>query len=651
MHGLVAAAAHRLALVAADVDGVVELHQLVPVALGAQEHLLAAALVLEAQLVVPAAAGQRVGAQAAAGGVLGEREGLRGDGVGEAADDHRLVGVALVVEHQHLHADAGDELGAPRRPRPRVQHADPARAVLVLLAHPVPVELHLDAALGVRVDLLALGADDHGRVGHLHRARRRAARADGQLGRRCGEGVVVLHRLLAAVALGAGHLGGDAAVAHAGDHPHAVHPLLFVVGERELVPGREPAAQALALGLPGAAPVLLQLELGVGVLGVELEEVRVVAVHLALLQIGRHARDQVEGRGADAPAPAAAQRRPHVVEGRAAERAGRALHVAERARRALGVEEGALVEVVAQHHRVGAERAPQAHPGHGRLDLDGQAERIAVHQRGRRGGQVGDHRVADGARHALHELGGLAVGDGGVEARLIAHHQRLHQAQRARHAAPDEAGHGAQARAQRAEPALLEDAHGGLEVEVAGRLREQARDEGEVALLVLDAIGALRQRRGEVEAHGHPGLAHHGADHVLRRLVLEDAGVDPLAQLPDGGHEAQRVAPRGVLALPGALGAQPGADAVHDPRRVAGSLHHQRGRLPEEPRLQLPRRRVAAEEDLEGEQLGERLAALELEHLELALHEGPGAQLEQRGLGARGGGFEARRDRGGHVTG
>src|SRR5690606_13636570 len=52
--------------------------------------------------------------------------------------------------------DTRDEHRAPARPRPELAYSDPAGAFFVLLPLAVPVELDLDAAVLVRVDLLSL---------------------------------------------------------------------------------------------------------------------------------------------------------------------------------------------------------------------------------------------------------------------------------------------------------------------------------------------------------------------------------------------------------------------------------------------------------------------------------------------------------------
>src|ERR1700722_7822138 len=71
--------------------------------------------------------------------------------------------------------------------------ADPAGAVLVLLAQAIPVELHHDPAVLVGMDLLARGADDHRRLRATHhRLGRDAGRAELLLAGNRGEAAAEL---------------------------------------------------------------------------------------------------------------------------------------------------------------------------------------------------------------------------------------------------------------------------------------------------------------------------------------------------------------------------------------------------------------------------------------------------------------------------
>ncbi len=120
-----------------------------------------------------------------------------------------------------------------------MRDADPAGAVLVLLAEPVPVELHLHPPVLVGVDLLAGGTDDDRRLRSLHeRLRREPLRSELLRGRhrderaaiarpaRLGQRLVVLERQV---------------VARADDQVLAVLIVARVVLERQQRPDRQPA--------------------------------------------------------------------------------------------------------------------------------------------------------------------------------------------------------------------------------------------------------------------------------------------------------------------------------------------------------------------------------------------------------------------------
>src|SRR5206468_12991391 len=57
---------------------------------------------------------------------------------------------------------------SPALPCPSLRHANPAGAVLVLLAFTIPVKLHLYPAVLIGVNLLAAGANDNSRLAALH---------------------------------------------------------------------------------------------------------------------------------------------------------------------------------------------------------------------------------------------------------------------------------------------------------------------------------------------------------------------------------------------------------------------------------------------------------------------------------------------------
>src|SRR5690554_2805552 len=146
----------------ADAEALVVLDVLIPVALGVDENLLLARLVLDAQFVEAVAAGAAQALEQAAGLVFRQLTGHRVSAVVQAATDQRLVRVAFEEADQHLHADTRDGDAAPVVAGPAAGHPQPAAGVGVGLALAVPVELDLDAALFVAVDFFAGRAGDHG---------------------------------------------------------------------------------------------------------------------------------------------------------------------------------------------------------------------------------------------------------------------------------------------------------------------------------------------------------------------------------------------------------------------------------------------------------------------------------------------------------
>src|SRR5690554_2026497 len=145
----------------ADADFLVVLDVLVPVALGVDENLLLARLVLDAQFVEAVAAGAAQALEQAAGLVCRQLVGNRVGTVVQAAGDQWLVRVAFQKTDQYFHADARDGEAAPVVAGPAAGHPQPAAGVGVGLAFAVPVELDLDPALVVAVDFFAGRAGDH----------------------------------------------------------------------------------------------------------------------------------------------------------------------------------------------------------------------------------------------------------------------------------------------------------------------------------------------------------------------------------------------------------------------------------------------------------------------------------------------------------
>ena len=99
------------------------------------------------------------------------------------------------MRDDHLHPHAGNELHAELGPGERLRHPDPAGALLILLAIAVPVELHLDAAVLVGVDLLTGGPHDQGRLHGARRPRRIPGRPPHRVTRHRLERVLVFEGL------------------------------------------------------------------------------------------------------------------------------------------------------------------------------------------------------------------------------------------------------------------------------------------------------------------------------------------------------------------------------------------------------------------------------------------------------------------------
>ncbi len=99
-------------------------------------------------------------------------------GVVDPPGDDRPVRVSFEEADDHFLADPRDLDRAPVLPGPGLRDAHPAGAVLVGLVVAVPVEMHLDPAILVGPDLLALGPDHHRGLRathHRHRGRRQGA--------------------------------------------------------------------------------------------------------------------------------------------------------------------------------------------------------------------------------------------------------------------------------------------------------------------------------------------------------------------------------------------------------------------------------------------------------------------------------------------
>ena len=94
----------------------------------------------------------------------------------DAARDDWSVGIALEEIDDDLLPNAGNMHSTPVLAGPRASDSHPARAVLILFAHAVPRELHLDATVIVHPDLLPGVPYDKRRLGALNR--RLAGRAE-----------------------------------------------------------------------------------------------------------------------------------------------------------------------------------------------------------------------------------------------------------------------------------------------------------------------------------------------------------------------------------------------------------------------------------------------------------------------------------------
>src|SRR5262249_53916661 len=94
----------------------------------------------------------------------------------DAAGNERPIGIAIEEIDDDFLTDARIEDHAPVFAGPRLGHAHPARAVLILLAQAVPEELNLDPSVFIGVNLLAFRPDDDGRLRSLHEGLMRTPR-------------------------------------------------------------------------------------------------------------------------------------------------------------------------------------------------------------------------------------------------------------------------------------------------------------------------------------------------------------------------------------------------------------------------------------------------------------------------------------------
>src|SRR2546423_7732057 len=89
-------------------------------------------------------------------------------GIVDAASDNGLVRIAFQEVDNHLLADARNADRTPPLAGPWMRHTNPARAVLIPLPLAVPVELHLDASILVRIDFFPGRPYRNGRLRAMH---------------------------------------------------------------------------------------------------------------------------------------------------------------------------------------------------------------------------------------------------------------------------------------------------------------------------------------------------------------------------------------------------------------------------------------------------------------------------------------------------
>src|ERR1017187_9467975 len=208
-NGRLLVVADSLGTVVADRVGLVRLYRDFLIPLGVDRQELRAPLVLEADLVVVrrTAAERAAALDAALRLVSGQVVWWHALRVVDAADDDRLIHVSFEKIDHDLLADAGNVNRAPGMAGPRRRDPNPAGAVAVVLAFTVPVELHLDARVLVRENLLARGPYNDGGLCSPDRGNRSdAGRAEGQRDREAGEVVLIGEAAFAGAHVGS--LGG-----------------------------------------------------------------------------------------------------------------------------------------------------------------------------------------------------------------------------------------------------------------------------------------------------------------------------------------------------------------------------------------------------------------------------------------------------------
>ena len=127
-------------------------------------------------------------------------------------DDHRPVGIAVLVGHHGLHADARDHLGAPRAAGPGLADPHPHRVRPVPLRPAVPGKAQLHPAIGVGVDLLPRRPGDDGDLHAVDAGLGRVAVRRGRHAGGRGLETVGVARGGSFAVLGVGGVGGVACV-------------------------------------------------------------------------------------------------------------------------------------------------------------------------------------------------------------------------------------------------------------------------------------------------------------------------------------------------------------------------------------------------------------------------------------------------------
>ncbi|MNZ70759.1 hypothetical protein D3C78_891070 [compost metagenome] len=174
-----------------DFQATVVFDLVLQVTLSPQVDQLLAFAVFNRQFVVATAVRRATAAQHGLGFVRGQRVRLRGELVGHATGNQRLVGITLQVGHHHFHADARKSHRTKARPSPAGRHAYPATALVTVQLGAVPMELDFDPAKLIAVDFLAHGPSNPGCLADQHRLAGNQRRAVEHLPRDGAEAVAI----------------------------------------------------------------------------------------------------------------------------------------------------------------------------------------------------------------------------------------------------------------------------------------------------------------------------------------------------------------------------------------------------------------------------------------------------------------------------